>query len=101
MAVPRLVTVMIDPGAVFKMRRSWLGVGSSSTTVNREGGALQVLGTPARNVFFTSWLDESLGFDTHPPATTPARGDWGGIVIRADVDQSQLRSNLEDEGIFL
>jgi len=101
MPVPKGTTVMIDPGAIFKMRRSRIGVGSSSLTVDRGGGALQVLGTPERNVIFTSWLDESIGLDNHPPTTTPSRGDWGGLVFRADVDNAESRPNLEDQGIFL
>ena len=55
----------------------------------------------SRNVYFTSWLDEAIGYDTHLPTTSPARGDWGGIIYRVDIDESQLRPNLEDEGIFL
>ena len=120
MAVPQGVTVMIDPAAIFKMRRSFVGVGSTSLTVDRSGGALQVLGAPVLldpqtgallrdaagnplpgSVYFTSWLDESLGRDTHPPTTVPARGDWGGIMFRADLDAAESRPNLEQEGIFL
>ncbi len=101
MAVPRGVTVMVDPGTVFKMRRSRIGVGSSSLTVNRGGGALQVLGTPERNVYFTSWLNENIGLDTHFPTTSASRGDWGGVVFRADVDNAESRPNAEEEGIFL
>ena len=101
MAVPKGVTVMVEPGTIFKMRRSWAGVGSSSLLVDRSAGALQVLGTPINNVYFTSWLDETIGRDTHPPTTTPARGDWGGLIFRNDVDVQEARPNLEDEGIFL
>ncbi len=119
MDVPQGVTTMIDAGAIFKLRRARIGVGSSSLGVDRSGGALQVLGTPALtdnngnllraadgsvipgSVFFTSWLDQSLGFDTYAPQTTPAVGDWGGLSYRRDVDQDAGRSDLEDEGIFL
>lgn len=101
MVVPRGVTVMIEPGSIFKLRSAYIGVGSSSLTANRSGGALQVLGTPDRNVYFTSWLNENVGFDTHAPTTVPAAGDWGGILFRADVDRAEVRANLEDEGIFL
>ncbi|MBI2477592.1 MAG: hypothetical protein HYV60_02765, partial [Planctomycetia bacterium] len=101
LAVPRGVTLMIDPGAVFKLRRSWIGIGSSSLTVDRSGGSIQVLGTPDRNVFFTSWLDESIGRDTFAPTTTPFNGDWGGLIFRADLDNAESRRNLENEGIFL
>ena len=40
------VTLMIDAGAVFKLRRGTIVVGSSSPTVDRSGAAMQVLGTP-------------------------------------------------------
>lgn len=119
MDVPKGVTAMIDAGAIFKLRRARIGVGSSSQGVDRSNGALQVLGTPALtdnngrllraadgsvipgSVFFTSWLDQTLGFDTYAPQTTASVGDWGGISFRRDVDQAAGRRNLEDEGIFL
>ncbi|MCO6458585.1 MAG: tandem-95 repeat protein [Pirellulaceae bacterium] len=101
MAVPRGVTVMIDPGAVFKLRQARIGVGSSSLGVDRSNGALQVLGTPSRPVYFTSWLDETIGLDTHLPTTQPAAGDWGGIVVRADLDNAEGRFSYEDQGIYL
>ncbi len=119
MDVPQGVTTMIDAGAILKLRRARIGVGSTSQGVDRSEGALQVLGTPALtdsngrliraadgslipgSVFFTSWLDQSLGFDTYAPQTTPSVGDWGGITYRRDVDQAAGRRDLEDEGIFL
>ena len=60
-----------------------------------------MLGTPKRNVYFTSWLDESIGYDTHLPTTTPSQGDWGGIIFRSDVDgagpsESGRRSHLPE-----
>ena len=118
MDVPKGVSVMVDAGAVFKMRRSRVGIGSSTLGVDRSGGALQVLGTPklldrngnavrgangqsvSGNVFFTSWLDESIGFDNYQPTTTPAAGDWGGLLFKRDLDKSAGRFDLEDEGIF-
>ncbi|MFO1062595.1 MAG: hypothetical protein U0892_01805 [Pirellulales bacterium] len=45
--VPKGVTMMVDAGAVFKMRRSRLGTGSSNQGIDRSGGAIQILGTPA------------------------------------------------------
>ncbi len=57
--------------------------------------------TAPGSVFFTSWLDESIGLDTYGPRTTPAPGNWGGISYRRDVDKGAGRSDLEDEGIFL
>ncbi|MCC6510379.1 MAG: pre-peptidase C-terminal domain-containing protein, partial [Pirellulaceae bacterium] len=119
MEIPRGVTTMIDAGAIFKLLGARIGVGSSNLNIDRSDSALQVLGTPvlldaagnavrqsngaavAGNVFFTSWLDESLGLDTFTPRTTPSTGDWGGISYRRDVDVSAGRTDLEDEGIFL
>ncbi len=118
MDVPKGVSVMVDAGAVFKLRRSRIGVGSSTIGVDRSGGALQVLGTPkllnaagnailgtdgkavSGSVFFTSWLDQGIGLDNYAPSTTPSPGDWGGLVFRRDLDKSVGRSDLEDEGVF-
>ena len=119
MDVPKGVTTMIDPGAIFKLRGARIGVGSSNLNIDRSGAVLQVLGAPvlldnsgnvirhtngnkaSGNVFFTSWLDESLGLDNYGPSTTPANGDWGGIAFRRDIDMASGRRDLEDEGIFL
>ncbi|WP_231615288.1 tandem-95 repeat protein [Novipirellula artificiosorum] len=46
MEVPKGVTTMIDAGAAFKLRSSYIGVGSSTVQVDRSNGSLQVLGTP-------------------------------------------------------
>ena len=98
---PRGVTVMVDKGAVLKLHRSWLGTGSSTTTVDRSGGALQVLGVPGLQVIMTSWNDETIGTDTTSAPTGPDEGDWGGIVFRNEIDRAQNRFNAENEGIFL
>jgi Bacterial cadherin-like domain/Bacterial Ig domain/Bacterial pre-peptidase C-terminal domain/Dockerin type I domain/GEVED domain len=118
MDVPKGVTVMIDAGAVFKLNRARIGVGSSTLGVDRSGGALQVLGAPilldsagnarklsdgttaSGSVFFTSWLDETIGLDNYQPKTTPSAGNWGGLVFKRDLDRSAGRFDLEDEGIF-
>ena len=46
MEIPKGVTVMVDSGAVFQMRRARIGVGSSSAGIDRSGGAFQILGAP-------------------------------------------------------
>ncbi len=46
MEVPRGVTTMIDAGAIFKLNRARIGVGSSNLNIDRSDAALQVLGTP-------------------------------------------------------
>lgn len=99
--VPQGVTVMVDAGAIFKLRASQIGVGSSSALIDRSGGALQVLGKPEQQVIFTSLLDELVGTDTTPTPTSPAPGNWGGISFRNDVDESQGRFSYRKEGIFV
>jgi len=101
MNVPQGVTVMIDAGAIFKLRRARIGVGSSSPAIDRSGGALQVLGTPTTSVYFTSYGDQAIGVDNDPLPTLPLPGDWGGIAFRNDVDRAEGRFDYEQEGIFL
>ncbi|MGQ9504528.1 MAG: GEVED domain-containing protein [Thermogutta sp.] len=113
MDVPKGVTVMIDAGAMIKLFRSNIMVGSIAEGIDRSGGALQVLGTPFHSVYFTSYYDESLGRDPEPNNhTTPLSGDWGGIVFKNDLDYQFIkaydpasglppRQVLEDQGIFL
>ncbi|MFO0904296.1 MAG: Ig-like domain-containing protein [Pirellulales bacterium] len=101
MELPKGVTVMVDAGAIFKMRSSRIAVGSSSLGVDRSGAALQVLGTPQRNVFFTSWLDESIGRDSYGSTTFPDKGNWGGLVFQNDLDHARGRDDYEQQGIFL
>ena len=99
--VPQSVTVMVDAGAIFKLRRARVGVGSSTPRVDRSGSALQVLGTPDHQVIFTSINDESVGGDTTAPPTTPRAGDWGGLIFRQDVDMDEGRFVYEEQAIFL
>ena len=99
--VPKDVTLMIDGGAVFKLRQALIGVGSSSAAVDRSQNALQILGTPVNHVTFTSWLNENIGTDTSPLPTSGQAGDWGGITFRNQVDRAQSRFSYENQGIFL
>ncbi|MGM0486523.1 MAG: choice-of-anchor L domain-containing protein [Planctomycetota bacterium] len=120
--VPKDVTVMIDANAILKLRRARIGVGSSSQTLDRSGGALQVMGTPrliddqgevtvdefgqpiGGSVHFTSLHNDAVGLDFNPQQSPPepARGDWGGIVFRGDLDLSDSnRRVLGQDGIFL
>jgi hypothetical protein len=119
MDVPRGVTTIIDAGAVFKLRDARIGIGSSNVNIDRSGGVLQVLGAPVLldangnaqrtasgstaegRVYFTSWLDETIGLDTYLPTTTPTPGNWGGISINRELDVAAGRRDLENQGIFL
>ncbi len=122
MDVPRDVAVLIDAGAILKMRRARVGVGSTSASVNRSAGTLAVLGTPvlvdstgavlkdsagvpvAGTVYFTSVSDASVGVNSSPAVngTRPTAGDWGGIDFRNRIDsQDEQRKNFEARGQFL
>jgi hypothetical protein len=99
--VPKGVSMMVDAGAIFKLRRANIDVGSFSLNVDRSLGSMQVLGTPKQSVYFTSYHNEQLGRDTFALPTTPDEGDWGGLVFRNEFDYDAERSVLETEGIFL
>ncbi|MBN2294067.1 MAG: VCBS repeat-containing protein [Pirellulales bacterium] len=109
MEVPQGVTVMVDAGAVFKLRQANIDVGSSTQGVDRSEGALQVLGTPDLSVYFTSFHNKLMAQD-HAQFDVPAAGgDWGGLVFRNKLDYEENatapageeRTILEEEGIFL
>ncbi|MCG8649720.1 MAG: peptidase, partial [Pirellulales bacterium] len=129
MEVPRGVTTVIDAGAAFKLRNSFIGIGSSTVQVDRSGGALQVLGTPRLvqlstgntpvktellgnddadtsgyddgSVIFTSSRDRAVDLAAAGISPAPFSGNWGGLIYRREIDQAEGRRDLEDEGIFL
>jgi len=101
--VPRNVNVMIDAGAIIKMGRSRVSVGSSTVSVNRSGGTLQLLGIPDSKVIVTS-IHDTTGIGVNPDRTppAPAAGDWGGIDFRNRIDGSdETRTDKERAGLFL
>ena len=116
--VPKGVRLVIDSGAILKMSRSRIGVGSASLQ-DQSGGSLQVLGTPSiitdsglpardslnaiipGSVFLTSINDDSVG-NGNTTGANPAAGEWGGIDLRGDLDvEDESRRNTELEGVFL
>lgn len=121
--VPADVSVMIDSGAILKLRRARVGVGSTSVSVDRSGGSLLVLGTPnlidasgnailggsgdpvSGDVIFTSVNDATIGTvssNSSIGGSTPTSGDWGGIDFRAQIDKSLPgRNDQEAAGQFL
>lgn len=99
--VPQGVTVMIDAGAILKLRDARIAVGSFDQVTDRSQAALQVLGVPTNEVYFTSRLNQELGGNTTPTPTVAAAGDWGGIVFQDNVDRAAGRAVYGDMGIFL
>ncbi len=101
--VPKNVTVMIDAGAIIKMGRARISAGSSTVSVDRSGGTLQLLGTPDTKVIVTS-INDTVGIGLNPDRTPPAAapGDWGGIDFRNRIDGGdETRSDKERNGLFL
>jgi hypothetical protein len=106
MDVPKGVTVTFEAGAVAKLLKANISVGSVAENIDHSLGAVQVLGSPTSSVYFTSYNNEEIGTDTFGTTTTPASGDWGGLVFRNDYDYDEqvadpTRRILEQEGIFL
>tara|TARA_R110002072_G_scaffold48407_2_gene132194 strand:- start:10807 stop:33357 length:22551 start_codon:yes stop_codon:yes gene_type:complete len=110
--VPKGVTVMVDAGAILKLRTAKISVGSESVDEDRSLAALQVLGTPVLvdsngvatdggQVFFTSFDDPTIGIDNNPLPTVPSIGHWAGVEFRNDFDFAEGRPVWETEGIFL
>lgn len=116
--IPQGVTVMIDAGAIIKLRAANVDVGTSVQAVNRSSGALQVLGTvtgvrnnatdptlrdDAGAVYFTSYYASGIGTDPGTAKDAAARaGNWGGLVFRDDPGLREPQDNdLEAQGIFL
>ncbi len=96
--VPAGVTAVIDAGAVFKLRSAIIDVGSSSPIVSRAGAALQVLGTPASQVVFTSYHDDTIGGNSDGVGPAVSGGQWGGIVFRSDSDEPSKRAFVNTVG---
>ncbi|MCY2983095.1 MAG: pre-peptidase C-terminal domain-containing protein [Planctomycetota bacterium] len=100
---PKNVTVMIDAGAIIKMGRARISAGSSTVSVDRSGGTLQLLGIPDTRVIVTS-INDTVGIGVNPDRTppAPAPGDWGGIDFRNRIDGSdETRVDKERNGLFL
>ncbi|NLE39155.1 MAG: hypothetical protein GX621_14120, partial [Pirellulaceae bacterium] len=83
------VTLTIKPGTIIKF------TSGSQISVN---GRLEVRGTAAQPVVFTSIHDDSVGGDTNGDgnATDPRRGNWSGIYASAagahlDIDHAVIR----------
>lgn len=75
-------TLTIEAGAIIKFNPI---VGDNSILVSNSGRII-ANGTAAKPVVFTSSKDDTHGGDTNGDgnATSPASGDWGGIIINSN-----------------
>ncbi|MFM7159216.1 MAG: hypothetical protein ACKO3P_02470, partial [Planctomycetaceae bacterium] len=78
--VPGEVTVMIDAGAILKLRSAIVDVGKTVPNIDRSGASLQVLGTPGNKVQFTSLANDAIGGRSDSNDFVGAEpGNWGGV----------------------
>ncbi len=86
---------MIDAGAIIKMGQARIGVGSSTVSVDRSGGALQVLGTPDSRVIITS-INDTTGIGTN--LTEPLQLRLLGIGV-GSISETRLMDRMKREPI--
>lgn len=101
--VPRGVVVQIDAGATIKLQSANLDAGTTSLGTPRDGGAIQVLGTPGSQVILTAYGNDAIGGDSDGVTDGANAGDWGGVVYRADSDFQAVDAAINPgaPGIFL
>jgi parallel beta-helix repeat protein len=80
--IPAGRTLTIEPGVVVKFQAIDFNTGSSTDRYRLRmfvDGTLNLLGTAAQKVVFTSSRDDTYGGDVDGDATAPAAGNWGYI----------------------
>lgn len=93
-SVPYNTTLVLTAGTILKMK-------NASLFVQNQGSSVEVLGgpNPGDQVIITSLADDTAGGDTNGDgiSTTPAPGDYGGIVIR-NFDQRNRSQSFPIDG---
>jgi hypothetical protein len=76
-SVPFDTTLVFTAGSTLKAQ-------NASLLVQNQGSAIEALGSQINPVNFTSYANDSVGGDTNQDGsnTTPAPGDWGGVLLR-------------------
>jgi len=101
--VPQGVVVQFDASTIVKAQSAVIDAGTSAVLIDRSGGALQVLGTPQQQVYFTTYENDLIGGDSDGVTDGANAGDWGGLVFRADSDFQPSDADMfpSAPGIFL
>ena len=74
---------MIDAGAVLKLNRAAIEVGSTSLQVDRSGAACRCWALPKLNVYFTSFKDTAIRLEDQRQQPRPRPRRLGGLVVSA------------------
>ncbi|SIO62070.1 Subtilase family protein [Singulisphaera sp. GP187] len=90
-SVPFNTSLVFNAGSALKLQ-------NASLYVQNQGSSLQLLGgaNPNDRVNITSWADATVGGKTNGAfgKSTPAAGDWGGIIFRS-IDTASNNRNLQ------
>lgn len=78
-------TLTIEPGAIIKFKETV----SDNAMLMSNSGRVLANGTPNLPIVFTSEKDDANGGDANGDGTssTPARKDWGGIILNNNVSE--------------